>query len=318
MAPKAYPPAEKPTLYFVGLTATASAIMRIFPRWAAHLGLGDCAIRGIDLPKPASPAAYRALLDHIRNDKLVSGAVVTSHKIDLYHACREAFDEVDDYARILGEVSCISKRGDRLVAQAKDPITSGLALESFLPKNYWRDTRAEVLVLGAGGSAIAVTLYLAKPEHGKNRPARIVISNRTQPRLVEMQRIHRELAVDLPVKYRLAPEARDNDALVAELPPCSLIINATGLGKDAPGSPLTSGAVFPDRGIAWDFNARGKLVFLDQARAQPKAKKIMAEDGWTYFLYGWTQHMAEIFHVAIPTRGPGFDALGKMARELRA
>ena len=52
----------------------------------------------------------------------------------------------------------------------------------------------------------------------------------------------RELASDAPVHYVLAADARDNDAALASLRPGSLIVNATGLGKDAPGSPLTDAA----------------------------------------------------------------------------
>lgn len=317
MAENPYPKATKPTLYFLGITATASSIMRIFPRWAAHLGLGDCEIRGIDLKKPSAPAAYRAFLDHIRDDAHSLGAVVTSHKTDIYATCRDAFDEVDDYARLTEEVSCISKRNGRLVGQAKDPITSGLALEAFLPSNHWPDTKAWALVLGAGGSAIAVTLYLLKPEHGRQRPARLIIANRSALNLEKMERIHRELSVSLPIDYRLAPCPSDNDALVSSLPSHSLVINATGLGKDAPGSPLTDRVIFPDHAMAWDFNARGDLVFLAQARSQAREKAVHAEDGWTYFIHGWTRHIAEIFHADMPTQGPSFDVLKAIAETCR-
>lgn len=309
--------ATKPTLYFLGITATSSSIMRIFPRWAAHLGLGACEIRGIDLKKPAKPAMYRAFLDHIRNDAQSLGAVVTSHKTDLYETCRDAFDELDDNARLTEEVSCISKRGGRLIGQAKDPITSGLALESFLSPNHWSDTNAWALVLGAGGSAIAVTLYLLKQERGRQRPDRIVIANRSAANLEKMERIHRALNASLPIDYRLAPNPGDNDFIVSKLPSRSLIINATGLGKDAPGSPLTDRVIFPDRAIAWDFNARGNLVFLAQARSQAVEKQVQAEDGWVYFIHGWARHIAEIFHVDMPMQGARFEELKKLAETSR-
>lgn len=310
-------PAPAALIYFIGITATASSITRIFPRWAARLGLDHCAVQGIDLPKPSAPATYRALLERIRRDERILGAVVTSHKIALFEACETAFDEVDDYARSMGEVSCISKRGERLVGQAKDPITSGLALETFLSRSHWRDTRAEVLVLGAGGAAMAVTLYLTKPAHEKNRPARITVADRSEARLKEMARVHRALGVEVPVAYRLASGTPDCDALLTALPPHSLIINATGLGKDAPGSPLSDRAVFPAESIAWDFNARGDLVFLEQARAQETARGVTAQDGWGYFLYGWTQHLAEILHLELPPRGSLFAALARIAEEER-
>jgi shikimate 5-dehydrogenase len=101
------------------------------------------------------------------------------------------------------------------------------------------------------------------------------------------------------------------------LRPGSLVINATGLGKDAPGSPLTDAAVFPENGIAWDFNYRGDLVFLKQARAQQTQRNIRIEDGWAYFIHGWTRVIAEVFHIDIPTASAAFDELSQIAARLR-
>ena len=85
------------------------------------------------------------------------------------------------------------------------------------------------------------------------------------------------------------------------LKPYSLVINATGLGKDRPGSPITDNAFFPESGIAWDFNYRGDLLFLEQARAQTKKRNLHIEDGWIYFIHGWTQVMSEVFHMNVGT-----------------
>jgi shikimate dehydrogenase len=101
------------------------------------------------------------------------------------------------------------------------------------------------------------------------------------------------------------------------LPPHSLVINATGLGKDAPGSPLTDRAAWPRDGFAWDFNYRGDLMFLKQARAQQAARNLRVEDGWIYFIHGWTRVIAEVFHIDIPTSGPEFDELSRIAAEVR-
>ena len=76
----------------------------------------------------------------------------------------------------------------------------------------------------------------------------------------------------------------------------SLIINATGLGKDRPGSPLGDGAPFPRDAIVWEINYRGDLAFLRQAKAQARAKRLKVQDGWMYFIFGWTQVMAEVYH----------------------
>ena len=95
------------------------------------------------------------------------------------------------------------------------------------------------------------------------------------------------------------------------------MINATGLGKDASGSPLTGAAQFPDNGIAWDFNYRGDLLFLKQARAQETLRKLKVEDWWVYFLHGWTRVIAEVFQIHIPTAGPVFDELSRIAASAR-
>jgi shikimate 5-dehydrogenase len=310
-----YPPAGRPTIHFIGVTTGHSSILKVFPAWAAHLGLHDAAISGIDFPLHAAPAAYREAVSFIKHDPLTRGALVTTHKIDLFNACRDLFDSIDPHAALMHETSCLSKRDGRLICHAKDPISAGLALDAITGAGYFRHTGAEVFLIGAGGGAIAASWHLMRPERGDDVPRRIVVSNRSPGRLEEMRRIHAALASRVPVEYVLAPHAADNDAVLAGLDEAALVINATGLGKDAPGSPLSDAAVFPRHAIAWDFNYRGELVFLDQARRQQAARALRIEDGWIYFIHGWTQVIAEVFDITIPTSGPEFEAISAIALE---
>ena len=71
------------------------------------------------------------------------------------------------------------------------------------------------------------------------------------------------------------------------------------------------------RGIAWDFNYRGDLVFLDQARARQRERNLRIEDGWLYFIHGWTRVIAEVFHASLPVQGPVFDELSAIAARVR-
>ena len=309
--------ADKPTMYFIGVTTAQSSIMRVFPEWARYLELGDCELKGIDFKPHDEPENYRAAVDFIKNDPLSRGALVTTHKIDLLKACRDQFDNLDRFADLMGEVSSISKRDGALWGHAKDPITSGLALEAFLPEDHWRRTGAEVLVIGAGGSAIAITYYLMRKDHGTNRASRIIVANRSTPRLEDMKKIHADLDAGVPVEYEHTPQPAMCDGLCSALKPGSLVINATGLGKDAPGSPLTGAAAFPEHGLVWEFNYRGDLLFLDQARAQKKKRHLLIEDGWIYFVHGWTRVIAEVFDIDIPTSGPVFDDLSRIAVSVR-
>jgi shikimate 5-dehydrogenase len=308
-----YTPAEKPTLYFIGVTTAKSSIMKVFPAWAKELGLGDVQIKGMDFPLHADPAAYREAVAFIRDDALSLGALVTTHKIDLFNACRDMFDVIDPFATLMKETSCISKADGKLVCHAKDPISSGLSIDGFLGPDYFARTGAEVFSIGAGGSTIALTWHLMRKERGADVPSRIVVSNRSQARLDEIRHIHTEIDTAVKLDYVLAPTPAGNDAVLPGLKPGSLVINATGLGKDAPGSPLTDAAVFPQGAVVWDLNYRGDLVFLDQARAQEKARGLKVVDGWTYFIHGWTQVIAEVFHITIGTDEETIDRLTRIA-----
>ena len=305
-------PALVPTMYFIGVTTGSSSIMRVFPRWAEHLGL-DAAITGIDLPLDAEPDAYREVVSFIKNDPFSLGALVTTHKLNLFKASRSLFEGIGEDTRLLDEVSSISKRGSELWGHAMDPLTSGLSLLAIVGEEYWR-AGEHLILLGAGGSSLALTLFLHRRQvAGLSVPDRVVVTNRREARLAEMRKIHKEIGFSIPAEYVLAPEPRINDDAVSAAPVGSVVVNATGLGKDRPGSPLTDSVKFPHGVIAWDFNYRGNLVFLDQARAQADTADLRIEDGWVYFLHGWTRVISEVFHIDIPTSGPEFDQLGRIA-----
>lgn len=290
--------ADRPTMYFIGVTTTQSSIMRLFPVWAEALGLKDACIKGIDIAIHAPAEDYRKTVEFIKNDPLSLGALVTTHKIDLYNACKDMFEYLDPYAQMFGELSSISKKDGKLCAHAKDPISSGLAMDSFIPEGHWKaHPQAQVCVLGAGGSALAISAYLAHEKHGEDVPARINLDNRSAPRLAEAVRILADLRV--PMSYHMCPRPELNDRIVESLPEGSMVVNATGLGKDRPGSPLTDGCAFPRNGIVWELNYRGSLEFLHQAESQQNTRNLIVEAGWTYFIHGWTQVISEVFHIDI-------------------
>ncbi|MDO4587360.1 MAG: shikimate dehydrogenase [Planctomycetia bacterium] len=293
--------ATVPTMYFIGVTTTKSSIMKVFPEWALALGLDNTVMKGIDIPIHADPSVYRQVVEFIKNDELSMGALVTTHKIDLFNAASDLFGYLDPYATRFRELSSISKNNGILCGHAKDPISSGLAMSQFIPENYWKNhPEAGVMIMGAGGSSIAMCSYLMRSEFEGNYPSRIVIANRSQPRLNEIKRINAELTPGgIELEYHLTPEPGQNDAVMATMGTGSLIINATGLGKDRPGSPLTDSALFPELAMVWEINYRGDLLFIHQALRQKEARKLNVIDGWMYFIYGWTQVIAEVFHLDI-------------------
>ena len=91
-------PAEAPTIHFIGVSTGQSSIMKVFPEWVAQLGINGATIHGVDLPLNAPPESYREVVNFIRNDRGSQGALVTTHKIDLFRAARDQFDELDWFA----------------------------------------------------------------------------------------------------------------------------------------------------------------------------------------------------------------------------
>jgi shikimate dehydrogenase len=252
--------AGRGTLLFIGVDTGGSSIMKLFPRWAELLRL-DAGIEGRDIPLGAEPAVYREAVRLAADDPRIAGALVTSHKVGVYRHAGALFDELDRYARLCREVSCISRRGTRLRGHAKDPITAGLAMDEFLRPGHWQDRDAQVLCLGAGGAGTAITVRLLTTTPV---PARIVVADKDPTRLATLGAICEELGA-AGVELTSVAGAEDADALLAGLPAGSLVVNATGMGKDVPGSPLSDRARFPAGALVWDLNYRGDLHFLRQA-----------------------------------------------------
>ncbi|CAH0155232.1 shikimate dehydrogenase [Microbacterium sp. Bi121] len=298
---------------FVGVTTGSSSIMKVFPLWADILGLPTRRLIGHDLPMDAGPEQYRALVEQIRDDPHHRGALVTTHKMNVYAAASDLFDELDPFAVSCSEISSIAKRGTRLSGRAKDPITVDLALNDFLPADYFATTGAEVIILGAGGSGTALSWALAERA---DAPAEVTVTARNDDKLAHLREVHRQHGTrEGLISYVRTPSVEDAAALVAAAPRGSLIVNATGLGKDRPGSPLPDDVVFPQDAYVWEFNYRGSLEFLHQARAQEAERRLHVVDGWRYFIHGWSQVVADVFELELT---PGIvEQLAEAAEEAR-
>lgn len=298
---------------FVGVSTTGSSIRRVFPQWADALGLPTRTLVGYDVPLESPSSIYRGLVETIRADPEHWGALVTTHKVAMYTAASELFDSLDQLAETFGEVSCIAKRGERLLGSAKDPVTSRLALEDLLPADHFRRTGAAALILGSGGAGTALSHQLGIRA---DRPAEIICTALSDEPLDRARRVHERGGIPAGlVRYVLTNGPDDVEGLLRSLPPSSLVVNATGMGKDRPGSPVPDSARFPHHGVVWDFNYRGPLDFLGQARRQQGTCALRVEDGWRYFVHGWTQAVAEVFDVPLPAST--VDQLAQIAARFR-
>jgi shikimate dehydrogenase len=148
------------------------------------------------------------------------------------------------------------------------------------------------LCLGAGGAAtallLAVTLEIPEslkaghPVPAAQPPERMMFTDVDPAALHALHDVADRCGVLTPkITFHHAPDGVGS--LLESLQAGSLVVNATGLGKDRPGSPLLSDARFPRATLAWDFNYRGDLEFLRQARKAGAA----TVDGWDYFVAGW-------------------------------
>jgi len=161
-------------------------------------------------------------------------------------------------------------------------------------------------------------------------PARFVLVDRVAARLDHVQAIidqHQspilsestlfEPTLFEPILFELVQHdsPQQTDLLLQNMPPHTLIMNATGLGKDRPGSPLTHGASFPQHGIVWEFNYRGERQFMQQALAQQAEKELTVVDGWDYFLVGWVRVIEQVLHISVDEAM--FQTLSKIATEFR-
>ena len=66
---------------------------------------------------------------------------------------------------------------------------------------------------------------------------------------------------------------------------------------------------------AWEFNYRGELDFMHQSLAQVESRNVKVEDGWIYFVHGWTQVVAQVLHFDLTPAL--FDKLNEAASSVR-
>ena len=317
LTPQHLVPAEAPTIYFLGVSTGSSSIQRVFPVWAADLGLDGAVLQGIDLPVGAPAADARRIVEFLAGDPLAAGMQITSHKVAVAEAAGDLFAARRPLATLMEEISCVTKEADGLHGFAKDPVAGELALDAIVPEDHWRSTGANAVLLGAGGGGTALAWCLARGERGARRPAELVVTDTSECRLQHLASIVGQVGADLPLRLVHVASADDTDRVLAEQPAGSLVVNATGLGKDLPGSPVGADALLPERAIAWDLNYRGDLEFLGVAGEQAADRGVRVEDGWTYFVHGWLQAVKEVFRADVPTSGPRFDRLSALARGAR-
>jgi shikimate 5-dehydrogenase len=293
---------EATTLWFVGVSTGSSLVHRAFPEWLADLGRRDVRLRGRDLPPDAPAADYRSLLAELaaRGDTL--GAVVTSHKLALVRAGSDLFASLDPVARAIGEVNAVRRWPDGLAGYARDPVSVGRVVDRIWP------TGDRVVCLGAGGTAVALGWHLltrAEP------PARIIFADRSARAAQHLRHVLGATATAAGVTMDVVLGEGPWDRLLEESPQGTLVVNATGLGKDRPGSPVTVEVPFPPEAVVWELNYRGDLGLLRTA----ERAGVRSYDGWDLFCHGWAAALGPILD--LPDEAGIGDRFALLAAPLR-
>jgi shikimate dehydrogenase len=254
-------------------------------------------LRGADLPANSSPSVYQTWLRDLRSNSAVAGAVITSHKLAAFDAGRDLFADIDLYSMLAHEVNAISSH-DELRGFAREP----LSLSHLLP-SLTASAPSRVVCFGAGGAATALLLAYVTQVTESDTHGRPVLQAR-RPHLVFVDVSESALSALVSVARRCGLPAGEVETLSAgnsaavtrALDATSegdLVVNATGLGKEAPDSPVDE--PLPPGVIAWDMNYRGPLSFLQQAR-DSGASPV---DGWDYFVAGWAGALTAIASVPL-------------------
>jgi len=269
------------TVVFLGVTTSSSLIHQAISAWRPILAT-QCEIRGIDISLDAGDATYTRFLESLAKDESAAGAVITTHKVRLFRAGRSLFAGLDPLALACGEVNAIRRTSAGLCGFARDPVSVGRVVDRI-----WPESEGEVVCLGTGGTARALATHL----FATRRTVRFVCADPIRASVEQLAQV-----AGHPVTGHVGD--RPWDDLVEQAPPGSLIVNATGLGKDRPGSPITGRARFPPRAVVWELNYRGELEFLGLARAQAGNLGLQVHDGWQLFCHGWAAALTTVLDLA--------------------
>ena len=270
------------TIKFIGVSTSGSLVHEVFPRWARILGI-EATVVGVDIPRGAPPEQFREVLSAIRGDRNCLGAVITSHKTAMYRDAKDEFESLDALATSCGEINSIRSDAAGLYGYARDPISVGRVVDEI-----WPDLDADLLCIGSGGTAIALARHLLE----RGQRGRMRFLDRDPDQAAHFA------AVVADERIEATAEHGPYDKMITTVRPGTLIVNATGAGKDRTGSPVTDAVSFPPESVFWDLNYRGDLRMLAAARAQASDRALRAHDGTSLFCHGWAAALTAV--LALP------------------
>ena len=169
-----------------------------------HLGLGEVEICGHDFAMHAPSESYREVVRAIASDPMELGALSRPTRSTCSPPAGTCSTSSTPTRSCAGKCRLCPSADGLFRAHAKDPISSGRALDEFVEPGYWasgagrrqdaagrsrartpvggrrapgpggrrahRRSRSEVLLFGAGGSNLAISLHLMTGRPSDDRP----------------------------------------------------------------------------------------------------------------------------------------------------
>lgn len=293
-------------MYFVGVSTQQSIINKIFPKWMEVLGF-NVQLQGIDIPLNASANIYRDCAKKIKESSDVLGALVTTHKIAMYSYANDVFDVLSDSARAFKEIGAIYKRNNMMGGEATDIISVNNAFNNIFEKV--NNKGSDICILGCGGAGIALGYAILKFYNANFN--KVIMTDINFDRLEHAKKTLMTYDTEKKLQFVHVQSIQDNDIIINSLSNNSFVVNATGVGKDVQGSPISNAVQFPYGSCIWEYNYRGNLEFVKIAEEQAKEKHLSIYDGFEYFIYGWTTVISRVLNIDI-TKG-NFDLLANIA-----
>src|SRR6185312_6514457 len=242
-------------ILFLGISSRGSLIHKVVKDFVGPWGL-HVAITCCDLPMSTDAKVYREVLLTLEQDAGISGAVVTAHKVALYRAAHDLLIEVSPQCRALEEIGALKRSNRGLIGHATDEAALRRSLTSILEPSH--GISRDVLVLGCGGAGLALVSVLSETTFALQVRS-ITVFEKKASRRAELHRLFAQNGCLW--KIRLLSSCDINSA-IEQSAENALIVNATGLGKETGDCPVGD-IIFPRHSIAWDFNYRGPLPFLE-------------------------------------------------------
>lgn len=273
---------EKSSFYrFLGVSTSKSLVNEAFPRWMNVLEK-DISLQTFDLPIGSSEKSYLQYCSELKHPNVV-GSLITSHKTEIYEYCRGQFSILSNEATKLREISAIRNTDTLGELHGHNTDLEG-ARRSFeklsVQNDNWISGSREVVIIGAGGACISILHCIQEhfPEVEK-----VSVTEISQERITTAKEIADNNS--FRAEFFLSSETERRIANSGKAP---LVINASGVGKDTPGSPVSNTSCFPKNSTFWELNYRGDRELFFRLRDQSGSANFTIEDGWQFFVDGWT------------------------------